>query len=412
MAASPLFMACETDDRRASRTVLGVPTARTGVGGRSTRPVATVTAPGAASGVPDSQPGPIERPTFAGDEPFSAIPRRQRSISPADIFPDVPRDAIPPLFSPEYLDAEVAGAWLQPEHLVLGFEWRGDARAYPLLIMNWHEIVNDRIGERDVVVTYCPLCRTGLVFDRHLADGTLLTFGNTGALYESAMVMYDHQTDSQWWQAAGEAITGPLKGAYLELLPAITATWSDWRALWPETLVLSRNTGYERDYDRDIFAGYSAVDSAPVFPVSFLDDRLRPKERVLGVEAAEGPVAYSLTALGPWAVLHDLVEGRPVVVFSGPSDAGAVFEAVVDGQTLRFVVNDERFLDTDTGSTWDLSGRATAGPLKGKRLVVIPSFTSYWFSWATVWPETRIEPQTAQSGASSATPIPPRPAGS
>ncbi|HJO07235.1 MAG TPA: DUF3179 domain-containing (seleno)protein [Chloroflexota bacterium] len=206
------------------------------------------------------------------------------------------------------------------------------------------------------------------------------------------MVMYDHQTDSQWWQAAGEAITGPLKGAYLELLPAITARWSDWLAMWPETLVLSRDTGYERDYDRDVFAGYSAIDSEPTFPVSFIDDRLQPKERVLGVEAADGPVAYSLTALGAWAVLHDVVDGRPVVVFSGPSDAGAVFEATLDGRELRFSAGDEVFVDTDTGTTWDLSGRASAGPLEGKRPLAVPSFASYWFSWATVWPETRIEP--------------------
>ncbi len=309
-----------------------------------------------------------------------------------DIIPDVPRDAIPPLTSPKYQSAEEAGARLQPEHLVLGFEWQGDARAYPLRIMNWHEIVNDRIGERGVVVTYCPLCRPGLVFDRHLRDGTLLTFGNTGSLYESAMVMYDHQTESQWWQAAGEAITEPLKGAYLELLPAITATWSDWRGLWPETLVLSRDTGFVRSYDRDVFAGYSAVDSEPICPVSLLDDRLEPKARVLGVEATDGPVAYSLTALGPWAVLHDVVEGRPVVVFSGPADAGAVFEATLDGEELRFAAGEEGFVDTNTGSTWDLSGRATAGPLKGNRLEALPSFASYWFSWASVWPETRIEP--------------------
>ena len=288
---------------------------------------------------------------------------------------------------------------MQPDHLVLGFEWEGDARAFPLRIMNWHEIVNDVIGGREVVVTYCPLCRTGLVFDRRLEDGALLTFGNTGSLYESAMVMYDHQTDSKWWQAAGEAITGPLTGTRLTLLPAITSTWPDWVAIWPQTQVLSRNTGHRRDYDRDAFAAYSAVDSEPAFPISFLDDRLLPKERVLGVETSEGPVAYSLTALEPWTVLHDRLDGRPVVVFSGPSDAGAVFEAIADGRALDFAAADGSFRDDQTGSTWNLAGRAVDGPLNGTQLEPVASFASYWFSWATVWPESRIMPESAVRGA-------------
>ena len=368
------------------------------------------TAARAATAVPADSPSPNDvtsaaadtrsgglRPSLSEAAQTPSFRRRLRSVSSADIVPDVPRDAIPPLNSPDYQSSGEAAEWLQPDHLVLGFERGGDARAYPLRIMNWHEIVNDRIGDLDVVVTYCPLCRTGLVFDRNLPGVGLLTFGNTGALYESAMVMYDHETDSQWWQAAGEAITGPLKGAYLDLMPAITATWSDWLTLWPQSRVLSRNTGYERDYQHDAFDGYSKLDSEPGFPVSTLDHRLQPKAVVLGVEADDGPVAYSLTAMGPWAALNDELDGRPIVVFSGRSNAGAIFEATVDDKRLEFAVVDEVFVDVDTGSTWDLAGRATAGPFAGRRLVSVPSYASFWFSWATVWPGSKIKPEPVSS---------------
>ena len=134
-------------------------------------------------------------------------------MNPNDIIPDVPRDAIPPLFQPIYQGSSDVEPWLREDDTVLGFELNCDARAFPLKNMNWHEIVNNSIGGKDVVVTYCPRCRSGIVFDNRLQDGTLLTFGDIGALYQSAMVMYDRETESAWWQAAGEAITDPLKGA-------------------------------------------------------------------------------------------------------------------------------------------------------------------------------------------------------
>lgn len=131
---------------------------------------------------------------------------RDAEIREPKIIPDVPKDAIPPLFNPKYISSAEA-IWLDPNDLILGFEHNGDARAYPLLILNWHEIVNDDIGGREVVVTYCPLCRSGIVFDREV-DGKVLSFGNTGSLYESAMVMYDRETESYWWQVGGASNRG------------------------------------------------------------------------------------------------------------------------------------------------------------------------------------------------------------
>ena len=139
------------------------------------------------------------------------------------IIQDVPKDAIPPLDFPQYESANKV-TWLKDSDIVLGVEFAGDARAYPIKIMNWHEIVNETIGGQKIVITYCPLCNSGIVFDRHLGE-QLLSFGNTGALYESAMVMYDKETESYWYQITGEALRGSLKGQRLSILPSTMMLW-------------------------------------------------------------------------------------------------------------------------------------------------------------------------------------------
>ncbi len=360
-----------------------------------TTPLDAATAPGPVHGDAVAQ-SPTPR-IAENEEPLTAeravtleIPRRSREIRNAAIIADVPRDAIPPLTNPKYETAFDAG--LPDSEIVLGFEWNNDARAYPVRIMNWHEIVNDRIGQRDVVVTYCPLCRSAIVFDAHLQDGSKLTFGNTGALYESAMVMYDLETESDWWQAAGEAIRGPLKGAYLETLPSLITTWGEWSALFPNSRVLSTSTGHIRDYSVDYFARYGAsVDGRPSWPVSVQDGRLSPKEVVLGVVGETESVAYSITRLGSNAVLHDTLDRRPVVVFSG-AGGGQVFEATLDGEPVEFAFRDGAFRDKRAGSSWDLAGRAVDGPHKGRELLPVDSYSMFWFAWFTFQPDTRVAP--------------------
>ena len=139
------------------------------------------------------------------------------------IVPDVPKDAIPPLDFPKYVDVSEVD-FLEGSDLVIGIEINDDARAYPIKILNWHEIVNDNIGGQDIVVTYCPLCKSSILFSRVL-DGKTLSFGNTGSLYESTLLMYDRETDSFWGQVGGRAIEGELKGKRLEMLPSTTTRW-------------------------------------------------------------------------------------------------------------------------------------------------------------------------------------------
>ncbi|MCL1588111.1 MAG: DUF3179 domain-containing protein, partial [Actinomycetia bacterium] len=177
-------------------------------------------------------------------------------------------DAIPPIDDPVYGPPE-QGDWLEPDDLVLGYQTGDNAYAYPFKILNFHEIVNDEIDNVPVLVSYCPLCRSAIVYDRRV-DGRELAFSNTSALHESDLVMVDRTTGSYWWQVAGSAIVGPLTGATLEVLPSTIATWDEWKNTHPDTFILTRDTGFERPYESDSFGGYAdhVASGNFAFPVS------------------------------------------------------------------------------------------------------------------------------------------------
>lgn len=303
-------------------------------------------------------------------------------------------DRIPPLDDPAYVPAEDAG-FLADDDLVLGYEATdGSAWAYPIRIMNFHEIVNDDLGGIPVLVSYCPLCRSGVVYDRRAGDRTL-SFGNTSALYESDLVMYDRETNSYWWQVAGRAIVGTLSGTELEPLPSVTTTWADWRGQHPETAVLSLETGFDRPYERDPFRSYQAVvnDGSVPFPVDedvLGDARLEPGTEVLGVVVGEDATAYPLAAIGDAAV-NDEVGGRPVVVLvDGDVPTGATFDRRVGDRTLTFTRHGDRFVDGETGTAWDRAGRAVDGPLAGEQLEAVPSRFSFWFAFLASFPDADV----------------------
>jgi hypothetical protein len=298
-------------------------------------------------------------------------------------------DVIPPIDRPVYGDVG-AGDWLDQSDLVLGYVSGGQAYAYPFKILNFHEIVNDDLDGLPVLISYCPLCRSAIVYDRRVG-GDVLSFGNTSALYESDLVMVDRSTGSYWWQVAGTAIVGPLTGARLEPLPSTVATWAAWASQYPETLVLTRETGYTRPYERDAFAGYAEIlDSGRfAFPVgeAARDARLPPSALVVGVVIADVARAYPVDNMTD--PINDSVAGEPIVVF--PTDGGAaVFSAVVDGETLEFQNRDADLVDAETGSIWTPSGVAVSGRHKGAALRPIPSRTTFWFAFVGAFPDVQI----------------------
>jgi hypothetical protein len=292
------------------------------------------------------------------------------------------RDAIPPIHNPIYETAERA-AWLNENDMVLGYSAGGQAWAYPVKILNFHEIVNDTLNEEPVLISYCPLCYSGIVFSRMIEDRELI-FGNTSALYESDMVMLDYETGSYWWQVAGQAIVGELTGERLEVLPSRMETWAQWRQSHPNTLVLSRETGFSRNYEQDPFLGIEEIINQGrfAFPVSreALDDRLKPGDKVISIQLGGQARAYFLDP--EQAMLYqDQVGGDRLVVFSSPDGpSGSAYLADLDGVEHRFMLEDGQFRDEGTGSSWDLSGRAIEGPLVGAQLEPIPSRVSFWFA--------------------------------
>jgi hypothetical protein len=302
------------------------------------------------------------------------------------------RDAIPPLDHPRYEPAADA-YWLGSSDIVLGYADGDEAYAYPILIMNFHEIVNEEVNGRPILISYCPLCASGIAYDRRLGDETL-TFGNTSALYESDLVMYDHQTGSYWQQVLGEGIVGPMCGERLDLLPLLTTSWQIWRELHPHTLVLSRETGHQRPYHRDPFVGYDDMLNRDLFPFpvgeSARDDRLSAGDLVLTIEHGGAAYAYSLSRLGDAAV-NDVLDDLPVVVFSQvEGTTGAAFEPIIDGQPLRFEADGRAFTDVETGSTWTVQGEATEGPLAGRQLEPVPARVTFWFAIVATTPEVEV----------------------
>ena len=226
----------------------------------------------------------------------------------------VPRDGIPPLDDPKFTTPEQADQWLGDAEPVISFEINGDARAYPLQILTWHEVVNDVVGGMPVVATFCPLCNSAIVFDRTL-DGVVHDFGVSGKLRNSDLIMWDRQTESWWQQFTGEAIVGELTGKKLTFLPASIISWVDFKSANPEGQVLSRDTGFNRPYGQNPYVGYDRADNPPFLFRGDLDGRLQPKERVAAVTIGDEDAAFPFATLEEERVVHYNVGGQDLVVF-------------------------------------------------------------------------------------------------
>jgi hypothetical protein len=316
-----------------------------------------------------------------------------------------PRDGIPSIDDPKFISPEDAAEWLAENEPVIALEIEGDARAYPLQILTWHEIVNDTVGEVPVLVTFCPLCNAAITFDRRLG-GEVYEFGTSGLLRNSDLVMYDRTTESLWQQLTGEAVVGGLVGQRLTFLPSSLVSFADFRESHPGGVVLSRDTGFSRDYGRNPYAGYDTIGRSPFLFGGEEDGRLPAMERVVNVTLENVDVAYPLSVLSEVGVIHDTQDGQDLVVFhtAGTSsalsagviaqgeDVGAtgVFDPNLEGRLLTFAVDGGRIVDEQTGSTWNVLGQAIEGALAGSSLEPIVHGDHFWFAWAAFKPDTIV----------------------
>ncbi len=334
----------------------------------------------------------------------------QHSVDYSEIFSGgPPPDGIPPIDKPTFETIDSADNWLRDVEPVVLLTLEDDVRAYPLQIMTWHEIVNDTVNELPVVVTFCPLCNTALVFERFEHDGEPVTFGTSGNLRHSDLVMYDRQTQSWWQQFSGEGIVGSYTGTKLTPVPAAIISWGDFKTKYPDGQVLSIDTGISRPYGQNPYVGYDNINSFPFLFSGEIDDQLRPMDRVVGVVLDSGDSsAYAFTRLSEEFVINDVVGETPIAVFwkagtasaldssviAEGNDVGAtgVFEAMVDDEVLVFSDNgDGTFNDENTNSTWDIFGQAIAGPLSGTSLKALNHHDTFWFAWAAFVPGDTLQ---------------------
>ena len=379
-----------------------------------TEPTASPSAPPTSEPTPSPAPSDSEVPRAAAeafDTDFS-----KHTVSFDEVTRVLPKDRIPAIDEPQFVAVDGADVWLDNEEPVLAVEIEGDAKAYPVQILMWHEIVNDELADVPVAVTYCPLCNTGIVFRRTLeleaeAEERVLDFGTTGRLRFSNLIMYDRQTESWWQQASGEAIAGTLTGEELTFLPSSMIAWGDFKSQHPEGEVLSRETGYDRDYGQNPYVGYDEPESEPfLYQGPETPGELPQVARVLGVELNGEAVAFPYDVLQDVRVVNDVVGGEPIAVFWQPGTASALdsnsvaqgddvgaanaFSRELDGQTLTFRAEDtpegSRIVDDQTGTRWNILGEGVDGELEARQLESVVAVNHFWFSWAAFHPETEL----------------------
>ncbi len=289
------------------------------------------------------------------------------------------RDGIPALENPNFVVAEDASAVLRDTDLVIGFKNGNDIRAYPHIILDWHEIVNDNIDDISLAVTYCPLTGTGIGWNR-IINGSETTFGVSGLLYQTNLVPFDRATLSNWSQILNESVNGNLLGEKAELIPVVETDWGTWKSMFPSTKVLSLNTGFSRTYGIYPYRDYRTNNDFFIFPTP-KDDRLPLKERVHAIIDNGDAKAYRFTDVEASGLIRDSFNGKEYLVV-GNSEFIISFELNGSQNTLEFEFNfdgnSEAIVQDTNGTQWNAFGEVVSGT--GSPLKVSSSFMGYWFS--------------------------------
>ncbi|NNF64519.1 MAG: DUF3179 domain-containing protein [Acidimicrobiia bacterium] len=319
-----------------------------------------------------------------------------------------PRDLIRPLDEPAYETGSSAAEWMNDREIGISVSIGGLPRFYPLRILTSHEIVNDRVNDIPYSVTYCPLCNTGVVFDRRVGD-QVLRFGVSGLLRNSDLVMWDSETVSLWQQITGEGIVGEFAGVELDVIPSAMLRWADFMDAFPEGEVLSRNTEFGFAYESNAYVGYTSR-PAPIgsFFDAELDDRFPALERVVGVDVDDEVKAFPFSILERVRAVNDEIGGEPIAVWWAPTGAadnfdgtavgegrdigtGIAFSRRLDGDVLTFEASEgTTFVDLETGSTWNILGAAISGPLEGSQLALAQHQNEFWFAWSAFHPGAAV----------------------
>lgn len=330
----------------------------------------------------------------------------KRSIDLNELIDGGPgKDGIPSIDQPEFIKQKQAAGWLNGREPVISLEINGEAKAYPIQILMWHEIANDEVGGVPVAVTFCPLCYSAIVFDRR-HKGEVLQFGVSGFLRHSDMIMYDRQTESMWQQFSGEALVGDYTGDFLTILSSQLISFEQFRQSYPDVMVLSRNTGHRRNYGDNPYSGYDDINNSPFLLREEVSGEISPMEKVVGVRTDQEVKGYTYSVTRAQRVIHDVVGGDPIVIFhldgmvsaldnrsirrSRDDGATGVFSPVLNGKQLEFEYVNGEIRDLQTRSVWSITGKAIAGQMEGEQLDVKLYGDYFAFAWLVFYPETEM----------------------
>ena len=337
------------------------------------------------------------------------------SVDLSEIQIVLPKGSFPTLDFPKFVGKEEGLKTFFEKEPVIAVVIKGQAKAYSLNILTMHEISNDVLGGVPILVTYCPLCNSGIVYNRNLKfknKSYLLEFEASGMLRMSDMVMLDRNTETLWQQLMGEAIVGELNTATLDILPSLIISVEEFFMRYPYGEILSKNTGFsgsEAYYGKNPYVNYDAKDGQPkshFFDNSKIDDRLPPMERIVDIENDGKYKVYTFTDIAEGEVINDTFKTSEVVLFhqagtvsildkediSTSKDIGTVvvYNRELDGVILSFKKDSGKFKDIQTDSSWDITGYCYEGELKGKQLKIQPHSNHFAFAWLAFYPESEI----------------------
>ncbi|NND91629.1 MAG: DUF3179 domain-containing protein [Granulosicoccus sp.] len=353
---------------------------------------------------------------------FPLTDYKQSSVAMGEILSGgPPRDGIPAIDDPKYSSVGAAREWLRGQEPVIAVQQGDKARAYPLQILMYHEIVNDMFGKEALAVTFCPLCNASIVFKRTVptpddsrtaidmavsSSERVLDFGTTGRLRNSDLIMYDRQTESWWQQFTGVGIIGEYTGVALERVNSQIISFQAFADAFPEGEVLSRDTGYARPYGNNPYRGYDAIDNNPFLYDGVIDPRLPAMERVLSLGEKGKTHLVPLSKLIDSPILNLTINSTPVVVLAATAAASALddstiadsrqvpsaaaFDARLNDRTLTFLLQDGHVVDSQTRSRWNPFGRSISGELKGMQLSQVDQGVHFAFAWLAFDPDARI----------------------
>ncbi len=290
------------------------------------------------------------------------------------------KDGIPSIDNPKFTSTQNVD-YLEDTDLVIGMFNGGAVVAYPHPVLDWHEIVNDELGDMSYALTYCPLTGTANAWDRSLSAGSS-TFGVSGKLYNNNLMPYDRSTDSYWSQLTMSCVNGDLLGEKINTFPIVETTWKTWKRMFPVSIVLNEDTGFDRDYDRYPYGDYKTNNNRIIFPLSIDDKRLPRKERVLGLIEDYGKKVYSLELFENPKAIHDVIGEKDLLILGSKEDNLILsFENI---GLVDFEIDFSNFpiIGRDANdNVLDVKGFVRSGPFAGEQLDQPNAFMGYWFSF-------------------------------